>query len=140
MASISHLNGVQSSPLVGQVTERFRPASERRTEAEHPVSGVMPDPSGLKEMPNQPDNDPQKRVSATLEETQEVAAKLQEKINELSTDPYQVSISTDESTQASVIQIKDHHGEVIKQFPPEKVLNLHQKLDDLSGMVIDEMT
>ncbi len=79
-------------------------------------------------------------MAATWQETQEVAAKLQEKMDALSPDDHQVSIATDESTQAAVIQIKDRSGEVIRQFPPEKVLNLYRELDDLSGMVIDAMT
>ncbi|MFN2369863.1 MAG: flagellar protein FlaG [Candidatus Krumholzibacteriia bacterium] len=39
-----------------------------------------------------------------------------------------------------MILIKDAQGEVIKQFPPEKILNLNQKMDDLVGIIIDEAT
>jgi len=139
MASISTLTGVQDSPLVGQVTERTRPEQDLPVPASPTPRSGQPQPVGQPDPREGTDNDPNQRVSATLEETQEVASKLQEKIDEAAWDHHLVSIVTDEETQTSVIQIKDPEGEVIKQYPPEKVLNLHEKLDDLSGMVIDEM-
>jgi uncharacterized FlaG/YvyC family protein len=72
-------------------------------------------------------------------ETKEVADKLQSRINELAPDPHLVAIHNDDSTNEYVIEIKDPDGNIVKQFPPEKVLNLRKRMDDLSGMVIDEM-
>ncbi len=79
------------------------------------------------------------KTIASYEETNAVAEKLQIRINEVAKDHYKVTIYNDEDTNRYIIEIKDSYGEVVKRFPPEKVLNLHQRLDDLSGMVIDEM-
>ncbi len=136
MASISTLKGVTDSSLVGQVTEKTRPAQEPSASASEPA---FPAPPPMKEIREQEETAPNRRIKATLEETQEVAKKLQERIDEASQEPHMVSITTDHKSNTSVIQIKDPEGRVIKQFPPEKVLNLHQRMDDLSGMVIDEM-
>lgn len=79
------------------------------------------------------------KTAPSYEETREVAEKLQKRLDEAAPDPHLVAIRNDERTNQFVIQIKDPDGKVVKQFPPEKVLNLHRKMDDLSGMVIDEM-
>ena len=76
---------------------------------------------------------------ATYEEAMEVAEKLQARLLEITDNPQKVSIRIDEEVDQYIIEIKDSQGNVVKQFPPEKVLNLHKKLADLSGMVIDEM-
>ena len=82
---------------------------------------------------------PSSDTSPSYEETRAVAAKLQKRIDEVAVDAHKVSIRNQEETNQFVIEIQDPDGNVVKQFPPEKVLNLHQRLDDLSGMVIDEM-
>ena len=71
---------------------------------------------------------------------QELVDKLQANIDQVSADPYQVGFRMDDQTDETIIEIKDPDGRVVKQFPPEKVLNLQHKLDELSGMVIDRMT
>lgn len=139
MASISNTPGVTDSALVGQVSETTRPDREKESASSASHTQELPRPKGVKELTQEKENAPGRRLQATLRETEEVAQKLQDRIDEVAKDPHQVAISTDEHTRASVIQIKDPNGKVLKQFPPEKVLNLHQRLDDLSGMVIDEM-
>ncbi len=76
---------------------------------------------------------------ATYEEAMAVAGKLQSRINEVADIPHKVTIRADNDAGHYIIEIKDREGNVVKRFPSEKILNLHQKLDDLSGMVIDEM-
>lgn len=76
----------------------------------------------------------------TREELDAALARLSESLARVRPEPYRVSFRTDEDTRTTVIQIKDADGEVVKQFPPEKILNLHQKMDDLVGMIIDEAT
>lgn len=139
MATISTIPGVQDSSLLGQVSEKARPAKEHGARAPVAVPPDSPRPEHPEENTKLTNSNVKKRVSATLEEAQQVAAELQKRMDEMADDPHQVSIRTDENTQNSVIQIKDPDGEVVKQYPPEKVLNLYEKLDDLSGMVIDEV-
>ena len=65
---------------------------------------------------------------------------LQEAIDEASAEPHDVGFRQDPGTETFVIEIRTPDGELIKQFPPEFVLNLKQKLDELSGMVVDELS
>jgi len=76
---------------------------------------------------------------ASYKEAAEVAEKLQDRLDEIADVPRKATIRTDDEVDQYIIEIKDAQGNVVKRFPPEKVLNLHKRLDDLSGMVIDEM-
>lgn len=93
---------------------------------------------------DRPEPDPQAPPPAestwTSEELDAALARLSESLARVRPEPYRVSFRTDEDSQRTVILIKDAQGEVIKQFPPEKILNLHQKMDDLVGIIIDEAT
>ena len=64
---------------------------------------------------------------------------IQKQLNAL-TEGHRVSFRKDEETGTTVIEVRDPEGNLIRQFPPEKLLNLRRKQDDLSGMVIDRMT
>ncbi len=65
-------------------------------------------------------------------------AKLGEALAKVRPEPYKVSIRKDQESGQVVILIKNAEGDVIKQYPPEKILNLHQSMDDLIGMIVDE--
>ncbi len=70
----------------------------------------------------------------------EIVAQMQKSIEGTAAAPHSVAFRQDGDSNDFVIEIRDPHGELIKQFPPEKVLNLRRKLDELTGMVIDQMT
>jgi len=76
----------------------------------------------------------------TRAQVKELVHDLQETLKRATREPHEVGFRQDSRTNTFVIEIKDKEGNLVKQFPPEKVLNLQQKLDELSGMVIDEMT
>ncbi|MCP4293685.1 MAG: flagellar protein FlaG [bacterium] len=130
---MSGINSVQVSPEAELATKAIEPKKQESNPVE---TRQRPAPEQSTKRDEKVSNN---EVTATYQEAEQVADKLQARINELSSDPHQVSIHNDEETKQYVIEIKDPEGKTVKQFPPEKVLNLHQKLDDLSGMVIDEM-
>lgn len=67
---------------------------------------------------------------------EELAARLQE----ARPGEWRVGFREDADTGSLVIEIRDAAGDLIKQLPPEKVLNLRRRLDDLAGVVVDEAT
>jgi len=71
---------------------------------------------------------------------QALVADLQEAIDNATVEPHQVGFRQDSRTKGFVIEIRNLDGSLVRQFPPEKVLNLRRKLADLSGMVVDETT
>lgn len=79
-------------------------------------------------------------LSDHREELEQAVADLRSALAEVRPPEWSVAIHEDEATGKLVIEIKDAEGEVIKQLPPEKVLNLHRKLADLAGVVLDEAT
>ena len=81
-----------------------------------------------------------KATAPTPAEMNQMAAEMQEILNMASEEPLSVQFREDERADGFVIEIRNRDGNVVRQFPPEKVLNLRGRLDELSGMVIDEMT
>ncbi len=134
MATISKLNGVQDPSLMAQVADTTRPRQEaapRPDIVNDEVKNKIPDPPQSTEIQQQ---------TIDTEQIQEIATRLQESLDRVAKDQHQVTFHMDSQSNQFVIEIKNTDGTVVKQFPPEKVLNQMRKLDDLSGMVIDEMT
>ena len=53
--------------------------------------------------------------------------------------PLHVDFRPDERNNGFVIEIRTEGGDLVRQFPPELILNLRRKLDELSGMVVDRV-
>lgn len=70
----------------------------------------------------------------------EFARKVEETLSKAAPHPYEVAFRVDEASHGFVIEIRNTDGTVIRQYPPEEMLNLRRRLDEMSGMVIDEMT
>jgi flagellar protein FlaG len=66
--------------------------------------------------------------------------KLVDELNkELSILNTRLSFSVDEKTNKTVVRIIDtSNNDVIKQFPPEYLLKVSQKITELIGLVVDE--
>lgn len=139
MAAISSIQGLSDAALTGQVEKTARPAADQEKKLPSGKAPEMVQPKGINTISDQQETEPSSVKTVSYEETMAVVEKLQSRIDEVASAPHKVSIRTDEVSQQYIIQIQDPDGEVVKQFPSEKVLNLHRKLDDLSGMVIDEM-
>ncbi|MBK7671592.1 MAG: flagellar protein FlaG [bacterium] len=74
------------------------------------------------------------------EAAREYVHQVQEALQKLVPEPHSITFRQDEATHGFVIEVRNPDGSVVRQYPPEKLLNLRRKLDELSGMVIDEMT
>lgn len=70
----------------------------------------------------------------------EFARQVQQELERVAPAPHEIAFRRDESTNGFVIEVRNPDGSLVRQYPPEKLLNLRRKLDELSGMVIDEMT
>ena len=123
MATISKIQGALEPRLTGQVNWQTRPQPAETAPGDTPQA-------------------PRAQESYALDESQvrELVERMQASLADSMPDPHEVGFRQDPRTPGYVIEIKDSSGEIVKQFPPEKVLNLHRKLDELSGMVIDRMT
>ncbi len=74
------------------------------------------------------------------EQMREFVTKVSEAIRKASVEPHLVGFKPDPDSRGYLIEIRKPDGTLVTSFAPEKVLNLHGKLDDLSGMVIDLKT
>ncbi len=139
MATISSIKGISDAELTRQVegTARLEPVPEKQIQPDQLLEIVKE--RQVRQQKNSSDSGVTQSDPDNYAKTLEVANKLQDRIDELASAPHKVTIRTDEDSSRFIIEIQDPEGEVVKQFPSEKVLNLHRKLDDLSGMVIDEM-
>lgn len=140
MATISRIESVLSSRLMGQVAETTRPLPDNPPQ--HSVREIQapPSPRGVDDASVQQKIVPQQNDSQVPEEVQAAIERLKKTMAKYSIDPHEVGFRRDPATDDVVIEIRNPEGELLKQFPPEKVLNLHRKLDELSGIVIDRMT
>lgn len=96
-------------------------------------------PKGVHEALKQQKDNEIKSKPLPEKNLRELVKSLQETIDRATKDQYEVGFRQDSNTGDQVIVITDKEGKLVKQFPPEKVLNLQRKMDELSGMVIDEM-
>ncbi|PJA77229.1 hypothetical protein CO151_00015 [bacterium CG_4_9_14_3_um_filter_65_15] len=80
-----------------------------------------------------------KAVPTDQEDMAALAKELAQNLESLG-QGHTVAFREDEETGADIVEIRDRNGEVLNQFPPEKILNLRKVLADLSGVVINRMT
>lgn len=139
MASINSVLGRSDPEIVRQVEKTAPEVSAPKPPSKSGEIANPLMPRGVADVLPETLSTPKAGTAPSYQETQEVAEKLQDRINEIASEQHQVAIHHDEDSKGFVIEIKDPDGKVVKQFPPEKVLNLRDKMDDLSGMVIDEM-
>ena len=140
MATISRIGGITNPQLTGQVAESARPQPENPSlRSEREIQGP-PSPRGVNDTPAYQEAVSQQNEFPTPDQIRATVEKLQRTMDEYSAEPREVGFRNDPTTDTVVIEIRNREGELIKQFPQEKVLNLHRKLDELSGIVIDRMT
>lgn len=99
---------------------------ERAPERDLPGSGAPPAAREL------PDLDPQ--------QAREYAQHVEEVLQRAIPAPHKITFRRDETTKSFVVEVRNPDGSLVRQYPSEEMLNLRRKLDELSGMVIDEMT
>lgn len=74
------------------------------------------------------------------EAARECAQQVQEALERVAPALHEIAFRIDETTNGFVIEVRNPDGSVVRQYPPEKLLNLRRKLDELSGMVIDQVS
>ena len=116
-------------------TKLIRQTAELTTQ---PAPPKADEPSQRQPMATKSHDEPTRSVS--IDDLRNMVLEIQESLDSTSYKPLKVGFRMDERTEGFVIEIRNENGELVRQFPPEKVLNLRSKLDELSGMVIDEMT
>lgn len=114
------------------------PSSDTR----HPQGAKNPKiakPQGIGVILKEQGNKDLQNSTYSQENMREMVKNLQETLDKTTPEQHTVGFRQDSRTDSYVIEIKDKEGKLVRQFPPEKVLNLYRKMDELSGMVIDEM-
>jgi len=125
--STIHINQAGADPRVA--FRAAKPDSDNRTVSRVTAAGAGP---AAMSVPDAPALDPQT--------AREYIAEVQEALERLVAPPHKVTFRRDETSNGFVIEVRDPDGSLVRQYPPEKLLNLRRQLDELSGMVIDEMT
>ncbi len=73
----------------------------------------------------------------TLEQMQKIAGQLNESVK---SNKFDLSFTVDDSTNKIVIRVIDGNTkEVIRQIPPEEVLRIASQVNQLLGILIDEL-
>jgi hypothetical protein len=117
----------QLKPAVEQTSALKEDASVQDSQKETGVQAPAPQPRSSHEY-----LDPEKM--------REFVAMVSEAIRKASVEPHLVGFKPDPESRSYLIEIRKPDGTLVTSFLPEKVLNLHGNLDDLSGMVIDRKT
>ncbi len=126
MAVIDRIQGPGARPV--------NTPANRKSDAAGATAAAETKPQPHLEPPRAP------QPAAVRQELDEALERLGSALSKVRPEPYTVGFETDEASGRTIIQIKNRNGEVIKQFPPEKLLNLHRRMDDLVGMIVDEAT
>ncbi len=82
---------------------------------------------------------PQGPATTQPSELESLGRELESVMKTLGED-HKVVFRKDETTGDPVVEVRNRDGEVLNQFPPEKILNLRRVLAELSGVVINRMT
>ncbi len=70
------------------------------------------------------------------DEVRTAAAKLKKVVESAS--GRQLSFDFDDSSKTLLVKVTDKTGEVLRQIPSKEILDLHQRLESLVGMIIDK--
>jgi hypothetical protein len=73
-----------------------------------------------------------------LATVQRAATEIQQTMNTFAKEPRDVDLRYDDDHRLFVIEIRNReNGELILEYPPEKILNVRDRLDELIGAMID---
>jgi len=130
MATNATIQGADGRSMTGQALQKtLSPSTEKPAESRKAPEAPQEAPPVPASVPV-PDND----------EMEKLMSELRDALAQARPEPFKVAFRKDESSGDFVVEIRDIAGDLVKQFPPEKIVNLREKLDDLVGMVVDETT
>jgi len=79
------------------------------------------------------------QLEQTREREEERLSRISEQISENLDDGLKLKFATDEETGMSLFQLVEQDtGEVVRQFPPEEMLDFLEKFRDFSGFLLSE--
>ena len=123
--------------LVAEPTARPRTAAAQ-TPA-RPQLELIGDPKHVSDLPV-PDKPTAEELSLLSEDAlRSLVSEMHQALSTANKPPLNVDFRPDERNKGFVIEIRTESGDLVRQFPPELILNLRRKLDELSGMVIDQV-
>ncbi len=95
-------------------------------------------PSAPRAAPAPAPSPPASAPTLDREAVQRAAEDLQQTIDQYAKEPRDVALRYDEPHKLFVIEIRERDsGELILEYPPEKILNVRDRLDELIGAMID---
>jgi len=72
-------------------------------------------------------------------EAEEIKKGIEELNGQLATMNRSIQFSVDQGTHDIVVRVVDKQsGEVIKELPPESILRLRERMEELSGLMVEE--
>jgi len=78
------------------------------------------------------------QVKLSQKELEDAVKEIQQRFASMGSN-FKFGLYKDRETESIVAQLRDKKtDEIVKQFPPEEVLNLREKLQDLIGLLFDE--
>jgi flagellar protein FlaG len=94
--------------------------------------------SAAEEVEHRQKEDQSAQLSEKAEKSQP-AEEILSRIKEITEDgTYSIRFEKDQETEAMVVRLVDQQsGEVKRQIPPEEILQLHERLDEWRGNIID---
>jgi len=141
MNTIGQTQGVQPTgpgvQVQDQKTRLQDDAAQTSPVAEESTAREALTESGVQAPPLQPKGGNQ---YLDPEQMREFVTKVSEAIRKASVEPHLVGFKPDPESRGYLIEIRKPDGTLVTSFAPEKVLNLHGNMDDLSGMAIDLKT
>lgn len=93
--------------------------------------------SAVPEVSNQNQEPGKTNTFPESEDLEKALGKVKEKLNEIVDVGFEYSI--DKDTNREVVKILDRRtNEVIRQYPPEAILNMLKRMDEMLGFFVDE--
>jgi flagellar protein FlaG len=102
------------------------PEVDEPTEGNEPAEGNKPAPRGS-----------EAQTEPNLSDLTEVAADVQKNLNMIHNVDLQFTVH--KASGRTMVQVTDADtGEVIREIPPEEILNLAARLDEMVGLIFDQ--
>ncbi len=133
------MSAVVKTPVVAELAAAYGPASAKR------AAGVAnPQTERVKEPPVEEAPEAEKKPQQPSAASQPVVkeSKLAAQLApEYEYRPTQLRFEMDKEADRVIIKVVDREsGEVIRQIPPEEMLNMAKVLDELKGSLVDQVT
>lgn len=135
-------------PVVSRPTPATEPTQERRVERGKPERGdpTLREPQvedealiSTLEQGEEAQPAPPEGTEAIQKQAQERLTKLVEQANAKLSEDLALRFRTDEETGIDYFQIIEKQtGDIIRQYPPDEILNLVERLREMQGLIVSQ--